>query len=217
LRGLGWLRALAALPHWARIALVGVFAPAFEHRPRQIVQGVIEGEGGVLLAVRWELRGWELPGGNLEPGETDVEALRREIAEEVGVEVEVGEPVGEYVRTGFLPHTARVYRCRIVRGAPTPSEESPQCEWFPRDAPPAELLAWCRRPLEDALAGGPSVRREEAQGVGRILDTMRIDLRMRARGEPARSRPREAERPAGTSGRGEGKERIEDAGRRSGR
>ena len=36
-----------------------------------IVQGVILSEAGVLLAVRVEPRGWELPGGNLEAGEDD--------------------------------------------------------------------------------------------------------------------------------------------------
>lgn len=178
----GLLRCAAALPQWGRIAFWGLLGAAVERGPLDIVQGVIESERGVLLAVRWELRGWELPGGNLEPGESDAEALRREIAEEVGVEVEVGELVGEYVRTGFRPHTARVYRCRIVTGAPRPSDEAHEIGWFPADAPPDELLVWCRQPLRDAAAGGPSVRREESQGLAQILDTMRIDLATRARG-----------------------------------
>jgi 8-oxo-dGTP diphosphatase len=179
---LGWLRAAAALPHWARIAMWGTLGAAVERAPLEIVQGVIEGERGVLLSVRWELRGWELPGGNVDPGESDAEALRREVAEEVGVDVEVGERVGTYVRTGFRPHTARVYRCRIVGGEPAPSDEAHEVSWFPADAPPADLLPWCRQPLADAASGLAGVRCEERQGVAEILETMRIDLAGRARG-----------------------------------
>lgn len=178
----GWLRGAAALPHWARIAAEGALAPWLESGPLEIVQGVVEGERGVLLAVRWELRGWELPGGNVDPGESDAEALRREIVEEVGVVVEVGPLVGTYVRAGFRAHTARVYRCRVVAGTPGPSDEALEIGWFPADAPPEGLLPWCRQPLRDAAAGGPPVRREEHQGVAEILETMRVDLAARARG-----------------------------------
>jgi 8-oxo-dGTP diphosphatase len=179
---LGLLRALGALPHWARIALWGTLGPVVERAPLDIVQGVVEGERGVLLAVRRELRGWELPGGTVDPGESDAEALRREIAEEVGVEVDVGDLVGTYVRTGFRPHVARVYRCRVVSGTPGRSDESSEVGWFPPDAPPEGVLPWCRQPLADAAAGLAGVRREERQGAAEILETMRIDVAARARG-----------------------------------
>jgi len=175
------LRCAAALPHWARIALWGTLGAAVERAPLEVVQGVVAAEGGVLLAVRWELRGWELPGGSLEPGECDAEALRREIAEEVGLVVEVGEPVGTYVRTGFRPHTARVYRCRVVSGTPAPGDEAEAVGWFSPAAPPDGVLPWCRQPLADAAAGLSDVHREERQGAAEILETMRIDLAGRAR------------------------------------
>jgi hypothetical protein len=49
---------------WLGVAGWGVRTRA--HDPRVLVQGVVLGEAGVLLALRRELRGWELPGGRAE-------------------------------------------------------------------------------------------------------------------------------------------------------
>jgi 8-oxo-dGTP diphosphatase len=65
--------------------------------PRQIrvVAAVIEREGRYLITQRRPsavLPGlWEFPGGKVEAGETDQEALKREVRERVGVEVVVGD------------------------------------------------------------------------------------------------------------------------------
>ena len=42
------------------------------------------GEGGRLLLVRHPERGWEFPGGRVEPGESPEEAMHRELLEETG-------------------------------------------------------------------------------------------------------------------------------------
>jgi 8-oxo-dGTP diphosphatase len=143
-----------------------------EASARDVLQGVVLDRGRVLLAVRRELRGWELPGGAPRPGESPEDALRREVLEETGVEVEVEALVGDYHRSGFRPHHARVFRCRPLRG------ETPRVAWFSLSELPATLFPWFRGPLEDAVAGR-CVRREEHQGLAAVLAGLRIDLRMR--------------------------------------
>jgi 8-oxo-dGTP diphosphatase len=177
------VRIAAALPSYAKIAWWGLVAPRREPAPLVVHQGVVVGDAGVLLAMRAELRGWELPGGAGLPGESGEAALQREVREETGLDVDVVAHVGDYCRSGFRPHTARVYRCRVVGGALRPSPESPTVAWFDPIALPRLLFPWFRGPLADALA----LRREpvvvqERQGWRHVLAGFAIDLAGRWRG-----------------------------------
>lgn len=66
-----------------------------------VVAAVIQKDSKFLLAQRpatVHLAGkWEFPGGKLENGETHEEALKREIMEELSIEIEVGELMGEAI------------------------------------------------------------------------------------------------------------------------
>ena len=92
---------------------------------RVVVAGAVVRDGTVLAARRTsppELAGrWELPGGKVDPGETERTALARELAEELGVEVAVGERVGGEVDLGDN-RILRCYRAEILAGEPTPTE-----------------------------------------------------------------------------------------------
>jgi ADP-ribose pyrophosphatase YjhB (NUDIX family) len=187
----GLVGRLAGIPTtWARIAWFGLVAPRVSERsPLLVHQGVVLSERGVLLAVRGDLRGWELPGGSAHPGEPERSAIGREILEETGVEVEVVAHVGDWVRSGFRPHVARIWRCRAVGGSPAPSAETLRVEWFDPAALPDTLFPWYREPLAVALARlpAPALRRERL-GIASVLAGMRIDLRMRLAGEAPRPR-----------------------------
>jgi 8-oxo-dGTP diphosphatase len=179
--GVGRLRRLVALaPDHLRTAWWGLVAQRRAREPLVVVQAVVLAEPGVLLTVRRDLRGWELPGGNLVPGEEEEQALVREVAEETGFAVAVERLVGTYRRSGFLPHVARVYRCRLVGGHMAPSHETPRVGFFDPARPPSTLFPWYRTPLADALRELPEpVERREHQGLGAIWAGLRIDLRMR--------------------------------------
>jgi len=111
---------------------------------------IFDDEGRVLLAHRRDIDWWNLPNGGMEAGETVDEALRREVLEELGVEVEVGQLVGVYSKP-LKQEVVLTFRCRILDGVPSPSAETRECCYFFPHELPANTLPKHRQRIEDAL------------------------------------------------------------------
>jgi 8-oxo-dGTP diphosphatase len=128
------------------VALVGVVGAA-------LVRDVAERGLCVLASRRTEppsMAGlWEFPGGKVEPGESDQQALLRELQEELQVVAEVGERLGEDLPIGTTA-VLRVYLCRLVSGEPQLVDHDEHrwltcgqlldVPWLPVDLPLVERL-----------------------------------------------------------------------------
>jgi 8-oxo-dGTP diphosphatase len=67
---------------------------------RVVAAALVDREGRVLIAQRppgkWQAGRWEFPGGKVEPGEAEAEAVTRELAEELGVRVHAATWLAEF-------------------------------------------------------------------------------------------------------------------------
>ena len=90
--------------------------------------GVIWNEQGQILIDRRRPEGllgglWEFPGGKIEPGETIEDCIKREIKEELGIGIEVGEHLITIDHTyTHLRVSLTVHHCRYLTGEPMPIE-----------------------------------------------------------------------------------------------
>lgn len=97
------------------------------------IKGVVIHDGRVLL-LRNGRGEWDLPGGRPDPGEDFPAALKREVREETGLDVDVGGRVDEHLFEVLPAAFVRIvaYACRL-NGAPTTrlSSEHLELRWVP--------------------------------------------------------------------------------------
>lgn len=117
------------------------------------VAALVTNSRGEILLVKSPWRGWEYPGGLIESGETFETALKREVREEAGVEIEI---------TGFVGICKNVekdivnidFTARYISGELTTSEESTEVIWAtPERALEIITFPLTKKRLKNMLSG----------------------------------------------------------------
>ena len=142
---------------------------------------VLDDEGRVLLgrrALEPDKGLWDLPGGFVDEDEHPLDALRRELREETGLEVEPGAFVTAYTdRYGSAEDDTAtlnlLWEASVVGGEPHPDDDVAELRWFALDelpedeeiafgALPAVIRAWVAgRNAEEPAVPAPLTGREE--------------------------------------------------------
>jgi 8-oxo-dGTP pyrophosphatase MutT (NUDIX family) len=117
---------------------------------------VIDGAGQVFLVKHSYVSGWHLPGGGVEPGETLLTALTRELGEEGNIEV-IGKPALHGVffnkRVSRRDHVALFIVREFRQGVPQPNHEIVAHGFFAPDALPADVGRATRARIDEVLRG----------------------------------------------------------------
>ena len=105
--------------------------------------GVVTNSKDEVLMVKTHNSGWVFPGGQVEVGENVIDAVKREIMEEAGIEVEVGEVFCIASNTCKYPGWNGVkeiptkimldFICKETGGTPRPSEENSETMYVAKE------------------------------------------------------------------------------------
>jgi 8-oxo-dGTP pyrophosphatase MutT (NUDIX family) len=105
--------------------------------------GIVINEKDEVLMVKANHGGWVFPGGQVEVGENVIDAVKREVMEETGIEIEVGEVFCISSNTCKYPGYNGVkevptkimldFLCRAKGGIPRPSDENAESAFFSRE------------------------------------------------------------------------------------
>jgi len=95
---------------------------------------VTDARGRLLMIKRGHEPGaglWSIPGGRIEPGETDAEALVREMLEETNLSIEPGRLLGRVQRPGLggTVIDIRDYAVTVVGGTLRPGDDAADARW----------------------------------------------------------------------------------------
>ncbi len=121
------------------------------------VRGIaIDADGRIFLVKHSYVPGWLLPGGGVEPGETTLEALHRELMEEGHIAIASCEFFGLYFnpRDSARDHVALyVIRDFVQTSQPQPNAEIVACGFFARDALPTDTTPATRARIAEVVDG----------------------------------------------------------------
>ncbi|MFC4099147.1 NUDIX hydrolase [Paenibacillus xanthanilyticus] len=110
--------------------------------PKHIVSAaaIVVNEHNEILLIKGPKRGWEMPGGQVEEGESLKDAAIRETKEESGIEIEVTKFCGVFQNVG-ASICNMLFLGRPVGGELTATEESLEVGYFPIDTA-LEMVSW---------------------------------------------------------------------------
>lgn len=131
---------------------VGVFASIFDSTSR-------------ILLVRhaYGAHQWSTPGGRVEPGESPLAALQREVTEEIACEISIGHLIGVYAKP-YRDDVVLSFAVTVISGIPQPCPpEISDVAFLSRNCLPPNLPFNSRVRIEDAF--------EQRRGLVRVFDT----------------------------------------------
>ena len=120
--------------------------------PLVTVDAIIEIDGGIILIKRKNPPpGWAIPGGFVDYGETLEEAVRREMKEETGLDINLARQFHTYSDPGRDPrrHTVSTVFIAAASGRPTAGDDAKEAKIFTRDTLPEDIAFDHRKILED--------------------------------------------------------------------
>ena len=138
------------------MATIGVFAAIFDEANRILCVRANYGSGY-----------WSTPGGRVEPGESRVAALKREVLEETGYIIEPEELIGVYVKP-YRDDLVLSFHARILAQRKwIPNEEIAEIGFYPVDNLPDKISMAARTRILDAA--------KNRKGVFHVFDTPDIE------------------------------------------
>ncbi len=123
------------------------------------VMGIVRNSEGQILLVQSPRRGWEPPGGQVENGEDVLIALKREVLEESGIEIETGMLVAMYSNVTSIPTKLMLtFEANAVGGKLRTSDESLDVGWFPAEEAVDKITHPAQKhKLQDALQNSEGI------------------------------------------------------------
>ena len=120
---------------------------------------VIDDDRRVFLVQHTYVRGWHLPGGGVEPGETLLAALARELAEEGNIELTAPPGLHGMFFNGRISRRDHV-ACYVIQAfrqsaPPAPNSEIAASRFFSLDELPGDTTAGTRARIAEVLLGAP--------------------------------------------------------------
>jgi 8-oxo-dGTP diphosphatase len=99
-----------------------------------VVSCLIRNSDNQILLVKHHIRGWELPQGRVEEGESLIFALSREVLEETGVTISHAKLAVIWSKVSSPATTIFCFSAQYASGELCASEETPMVEWCSEDA-----------------------------------------------------------------------------------